>query len=112
MLITIEIFGEMLEAPSPYELSETFLKKELEETWESLKRFKKSCVVNGYTLMSDAWSDRKNRSLMNIVAHYPAWRAFLHLDDASLEKHDENYIFQFVDNAIKDARQENVVQIV
>jgi len=32
MLIAIGKFGEMLDAPSPYELSETFLKREVDET--------------------------------------------------------------------------------
>jgi len=50
MLIVIGRFGEMLKVPSPYELSETFLQKEV-ETKESLKPFKKSCVVSGYALL-------------------------------------------------------------
>jgi len=83
MLIAIGKFGEMLEAPSPYELSETVLKKEVEETHNNIKPFKESCIVSGCTLMTDAWSDRKNRSLMNIVAHCPAGISFLHSEDAS-----------------------------
>ena len=46
---------------------------------------------------------------MNI--HYPTRTAFLHSEDASAEKHDANYIFQFVDKAIKDVGP-NVIQIV
>jgi len=112
MLIAIGRFGEMLEAPSPYELSESVLEREVEETQYNLKPFKESCIVSGCTLMTDAWSDRKNRSLMNIVAHCPAGTTFLHSDDASAEKHDANYIFQFVDKAIRDVGPENVIQIV
>ena len=41
---------------------------------------------------------------MNIVAHCPAGTTFLHSEDASAEKHNANYIFQFVDKAIKDVK--------
>ena len=101
MLIAIGRFGEMMEAPSPYELSETVLEREVEETQNNLKPFKESCIGSGCMLMTDAWSDRKNRSLMNIVAHYPAGTAFLHSKDASAEKHDAHYIFQFVDKQLE-----------
>ena len=62
--------------------------------------------------MTDAWSDRKHRSIMNIVVHCPAGTAFLLSQDASAEKHDGTYIYNFVDKAIEDAGEENVVQIV
>ena len=78
-----------MEAPTPYELSETFLQREGEETKENLKRFKESCAISRYTLMTDAWSDRKHRSIMNIVVHCPAGTTFLLSQDALAEKHDE-----------------------
>ena len=95
----------------PYKLSETFLQKEVEETKENLKRFKESCAISGCTLMTDAWSDRKHRSIMNIVVHCPAGTTFLLSQDA-LAEHDGTYIYNFVDKAIEDAGEENVVQIV
>lgn len=112
MLQAIGKYGTFLEAPTPYELGETFLQREVEETNETLISFKQNCVINGCTLMTDAWSDRKNRSIMNIVAHCPAGMAFLHSQDASAEKHDGNYIYHFVDDAIKEIGPDNVVQIV
>ena len=62
--------------------------------------------------MTNAWSDRKNKSLMNIVAHCPAGTTFLYSEDTSAEKYNANYIFQFVDKIIRDAGTENMVQIV
>jgi len=78
MLIAVKIFGEMLDAPSRHEISETFLEKEVDETHESLKLFKESCVVNRCTLITVVGSDRKNKSLMNIVAYCSARIAFLY----------------------------------
>ena len=111
MLQAIGKFEKFLEAPTPYELSKTFLQREV-ETNETLTSFKQNCDNYGCTLMTDAWSDRKIRSIMNIVAHSPAGTTFLHSQDASAEKHDGNYIYHFVDDAIKEVRLDNVVQIV
>ena len=38
---------------------------------------------------------------MNIVAHCPVGTAFLHSEDASAEKHNANYIFQFVEKQLE-----------
>jgi len=69
----------MLDAPSPYELSQTYLEREMEEM-ESHKPFKESYNISECKLMTNAWSDRKNRSLMNIIVHCRAGTAFLHLE--------------------------------
>ena len=90
MLITIKKFGYMLDTLTPYELNETFLEREV-ETKGSLKPFKESCVVSEYVLMADAWSDRNNRSLRNIIAHC-AQKITLP-QDALVEKHDATYIY-------------------
>jgi len=49
---------------------------------------------------------------MNIVTHCPAELAFLYSHDVSDEKHNASYIYKFVDQAIKDAGPEIMVQIV
>jgi len=49
---------------------------------------------------------------MNIVVHCPAGTTSLLSQDASAEKHDGTYIYNFVDKAIEDAGDENVMQII
>ena len=49
---------------------------------------------------------------MNIIVHCPTGTTFLLSQDVSAEKHDGTYIYNFVDKAIEDAGEENVVQIV
>ncbi|XP_020255970.1 uncharacterized protein LOC109832900 [Asparagus officinalis] len=112
MLQAIGLFGSHLQAPSMYELSETCLQKEVEETKEIVKNFKRTCVVNGCSIMTDAWSDRKSRSIMNIVVHSAGRACFLSSHDASADKHDAKYIFDFVDKAIDQIGEANVIQIV
>lgn len=109
MLQAIGESGKLLEAPTPYELSETYLQREVEEIEAVLASLKRNCCISGCTLITDAWSNRKNRSIMNIVVHCPAGVAFLHSKGASTEKH---CIYLFVEDAIKDVGPDNVVQIV
>ena len=112
MVFAIGKFGPTLQPPTPYELSETFLQREVMETNTTLNTFKETCGICGCTLMTDAWSDRKGRSLMNIVAHCPAGTAFLLSQDASSDKHDGNYIYKFLEKGINYVGVDNVVQIV
>ena len=56
--------------------------------------------------------ESKDRSLMNVVAHYPTGTTFFHSEDSSAKKYNVNYIFQFVNKAIKYAGPENVIKIV
>lgn len=90
----------------------TYLQREDREIETDLASFKQSCAISGCTLMTNYWSDRMNRSIVNIVAHRPVGVAFLYSKDASTEKHDGNYIYQFIVDAIKSVRPDNVVQIV
>ncbi|XP_020266105.1 uncharacterized protein LOC109841555 [Asparagus officinalis] len=112
MLQAIGLFGSHLQAPLMYELSETCLQKEVDETKEIVENFKRTCVVNGCSIMTDAWSDRKSRSIMNIVVHSAGRACFLSSHDASADKHDAKYIFDFVDKAIDQIGEANVIQIV
>ncbi|XP_020255771.1 uncharacterized protein LOC109832769 [Asparagus officinalis] len=112
MLQAVGMFGSHLQASSMYELSETCLQREVDATDEIVENFKKTCIVNGCSLMTDAWSDRKSRSIMNIVVHSAGRACFLSSHDASADKHDADYICDFVDKAIDELGEENVVQIV
>ncbi|XP_020241521.1 uncharacterized protein LOC109819937 isoform X2 [Asparagus officinalis] len=112
MVQAIGKFGVFLDAPTPYELRETILQREVDETREIIEKFKKSCALNGCSILTDAWSDRKMRSIMNIVVHSDGGTAFLGSCDASGDKHDANYICNYVEKAIEELGAQNVVQIV
>jgi len=78
----------------------------------TLNTLKETCGICGCTLITDAWSDQKGRSIMNIVVHCLAGTAFLLSQDASSDKHDGNYIYKFVEKGINYVGVDNVVQIV
>ncbi|XP_020272128.1 uncharacterized protein LOC109847304 [Asparagus officinalis] len=112
MVHAIGKFGAFLDAPTPYELRETILQREVDETREIIENFKKSCALNGCSILTDAWSDRKMRSIMNIVVHSDGGIVFLGSCDASGDKHDANYICNYVEKAIEELGAQNVVQII
>jgi len=82
MLQAIAKYVVVMEAPTPHELSEKFLQREVEETKENLKVFKESYAISGCTLITYAWSNQKQKSIMTIVAHCTTGTAFLHSHNA------------------------------
>ncbi|XP_020243199.1 uncharacterized protein LOC109821425 [Asparagus officinalis] len=112
MVQAIGKFEAFLDAPTPYELRETILQREVDKTREIIKKFKKSCALNGCSILTDAWSDRKMRSIMNIVVHSDGGTTFLGSCDTSGDKHDANYICNYVEKTIEELGVQNVVQII
>jgi len=55
-----------MESPTLNELRETFLQRKV-ETKDNLEGFKERCAISGCTLTIHAWSDRKQRSIMNLA---------------------------------------------
>ena len=62
--------------------------------------------------MTDAWSDRKRRSIMNLCVNCKLGTTFLSSKEASDHAHTGQYIFDYVNEFIKEIGHENVVQNV
>jgi hypothetical protein len=66
----------------------------------------------GCTLMSDGWSDRRGRHLINFLVNSPAGTYFLESVDASAECQDARMIADLLEQRIVDVGINNVVQVV
>nr|KAJ0208622.1 hypothetical protein LSAT_V11C400217490 [Lactuca sativa] len=66
MLEVVGQFGIGLPLPTRYALSDTLLKHEVEITKNLLKKNEQEWKEDGFSIMTDAWSDRKRRSSMNL----------------------------------------------
>ncbi|KAL4201583.1 hypothetical protein AMTRI_Chr02g216860 [Amborella trichopoda] len=100
MLEAIGQFGPSLKAPTPHEIREPLLKKEVEYTNEYPKTHKEEWVKFGVSLMTDMWSDRRRRSNMNLLVNCPTGTVFLHSMVASNDEVGEEHVLQVVtDNA-------------
>ncbi|XP_020173365.3 uncharacterized protein [Aegilops tauschii subsp. strangulata] len=112
MLESIGQFGKDLRGPSPYEMSGPFLQKRKQKVLDGFKNHKESWELTGCTVMTDAWTNKKGRGVMNLVVHSAHGVCFIDSVDCSGDRKDGKYIFDLVDKCIEEIGEENVVQVV
>jgi hypothetical protein len=62
--------------------------------------------------MSDGWTDRKGRSLLNFLVHCPRGTMFIKSMDASSHVKEEALLCQLINVVIQEIGLHNVVQII
>ncbi|XP_050150556.1 uncharacterized protein LOC126625531 [Malus sylvestris] len=105
-------FGPGYLPPSQYELREPLLKEEVERVKKSLKKHEQEWALNGCSIITDAWSDRKRRSIMNLCVNCKEGTIFLSSKECSSEAHTGEYIFEYVDKCVEEIGPQNVIQVV
>ena len=65
----------------------------------------------GVTLMSDGWTDRRQKSLINFLVNCPEGTFYLYSVDASSHEKTADYLLTLVENAITHVAKEHVVQV-
>lgn len=105
-------FGPGYMPPSQHQLREPLLKKEVERTKQSLKEQEDEWKKSGCSIMTDAWSDRKRRSIMNLCVNCKLGTSFLSSIECSNEAHTAKFIFEYVDKYIQEVGSNNVIQVV
>ncbi|TXG48199.1 hypothetical protein EZV62_027493 [Acer yangbiense] len=66
MVQAIGIFGPRFQPPRQCQLRELLLKKMVEKTQAALKNQEEEWKLAGCSIMTNAWTDRKRRSIMNL----------------------------------------------
>jgi uncharacterized protein YfiM (DUF2279 family) len=66
-------------------------------------------IKNGCSIMTDAWSDRKRRSIMNLVINCAAGTTFLSSKEMSDVSHTSEVIFELVDKTIEEVGEDEVL---
>ncbi|GFS33428.1 HAT transposon superfamily protein [Actinidia rufa] len=105
-------FGSGYQPPRQYLLREPLLKEEVERTKKSLRKQEEEWALNGCSIMTDAWTDRKRRTIMNLCVNCKEGTTFLSSREDSEEAHTGQYIFEYVDKCIEDVGPQNVIQVV
>lgn len=105
-------FGPGGHKPNQHELWEKLLYEEVEDTKKLLKQQEQEWAKNGCSIMTDAWTDQKRRSIMNMCVNCSIGTTFLESKEASAESHTGEFIFQYVDSCIEKIGAENIVQVV
>ena len=62
--------------------------------------------------MTDAWSERKRRRIMNLCVNSKMGTMFLSSKESSSEAHKIQRIYDYVESCIQQVGPENVVQVV
>ncbi|XP_056850680.1 uncharacterized protein LOC108824656 [Raphanus sativus] len=105
-------FGPGWVPPSQYQLREPLLIEEQKRTKEKLKSLEEEWEKEGCSVMTDAWSDMKRRSIMNLCVNSRGGTCFLSSKDTSKDSHTGEYIFNYIDQWIEDIGAAKVVQVV
>lgn len=105
-------FGPGFIRPSQHDVREKLLYEEVDRTKGLLKDHEEERAKTGCSIMTDAWTDQKRRSIMNMCVHCSLGSCFLESKEASEESHTGELIFQYVDSCIEKIGAAHVVQVV
>ncbi|KAH7681554.1 Ribonuclease H-like protein [Dioscorea alata] len=112
MVEAIGRYGPNLKPPSSHELRVPLLKKELSYTNDLLKGHKEEWAKHGCSIMSDGWTDKRNRTLMNFLINCPIGTMFMESVDASSFMKSEEKTFELLDRFVDHIGEQNVVQVI
>ena len=112
MLEAIGQYGVGYKGPSFHDVRVTNLKKELALTKDSMKDHFIEWSKNGCSIMSDGWTDRKERSLVNFLVHSSRGTMFMKSIDASSMVKMGEKLFELLDSWVEEVGEANVVQVI
>ena len=105
-------FGPGIEPPTMFDLRGRLLEEEYARTKSLLQEREAEKLKNGCSIMTDAWSDKKRRSIMNVCTNCADGTNFISSKEMSDVSHTSEVIFELVDKAIEDIGEDDVVQVV
>ena len=79
---------------------------------QSIEKHKVFWKDMGCSIMTDGWTDRRRRTLINFLVNSPKGSVFLKSIDASRISKTAEKIFHMIDEVVEEVGEENVVQIV
>ncbi|XP_030931075.1 uncharacterized protein LOC115956954 [Quercus lobata] len=105
-------YGPNMKPPSYHELRVPILKKEVAYTNELLSNHKQDWKKYGCSIMSDGWTSRTNRTLINFLVNCPFGTMFVKSIDASSFMKTGEKTFELLDTFVEQIGEANVVQVV
>ncbi|CAL9075803.1 unnamed protein product [Musa textilis] len=88
------------------------LQKELNYTNDLLKGHKESWATHGCSIMSDAWTDRRRRSIINFLINCSLGTMFVKSIDASSFVKSGDKIYDLLDKFVEEIGEQNIVQVI
>ena len=112
MLETIGQYDVGYKGPSFHDVRFTNLKKELALIKNSMSDHFTEWKQNGCSIMSDGWTDRKERSLVNFLVNSSRGTMFMKSVDASSMVKTGDKLFELLDSWVEEVSEANVVQVI
>ncbi|XP_059638798.1 uncharacterized protein LOC132281076 [Cornus florida] len=105
-------FGSTYKLPSYSTLRTKLIPDSRTEVEAYIGNMKKNWVATGCTLMSDIWSDMKQRAFINIIAYSPGGAVFMNSFEISKDKKTGVYLKDIMSSVIEDIGHNHVVQFI
>ncbi|XP_057791246.1 uncharacterized protein LOC131008377 [Salvia miltiorrhiza] len=102
MMRSIGGYGRGLKPPSMHEMRTWILKDEIKATWKH----------TGVSLLSDGWSDMRNRSLINFLVNNQYGTVYLKTVDESDVVKNAQKLFELLDEVVEEIEEGHVVQVI
>ena len=104
--------GQGFVPPSYHQIRVKYLKEEVKLTMEALEAHRKEWKTTGCSIMTDGWTDKRRRTILNFLVNSPKGTIFLKSVDASHITKTADKIFEMLDEVVEEVGEENVVQVV
>jgi hypothetical protein len=98
--------------PPPYQFGQPLLMKAVKLTSSVREEHERAWKHYGCTLMSDGWSDKRERHLINFLVNSPEGTYFMGSVDASSEVQDQFMLADLLEEKINEIRKDKVVQVI
>ncbi|XP_056687242.1 uncharacterized protein [Spinacia oleracea] len=104
--------GIGMKPPSAYEARVPFLKQEVENTNEKMRNHRQEWLKTGCSVMSDGWTDRCGRTIINFLVNCSKGSMFLESIDASSYSKTGDKLFMLLSKVVEQVGESNVVQVI
>lgn len=104
--------GNGFKPPSYYDIRVKLLNQEVKSTNDALEEHRREWKKTGCTIMTDGWTDRRRRTILNFLVNSPRGTVFLKSVDASNICKTAEKIFEMIDAVVEEVGEDNVVQVV
>ena len=112
MVQAIGEYGPNLKPPSYHEIRVPLLKDEVKYTEQLMEGHKEEWAQFGCSIMSDCWTDRKHRSIINFMVNCTKGTMFVESIDASSIVKTGEKIYEMLDSFVEKIGEDNVVQVI
>ncbi|KAL4568325.1 hypothetical protein LXL04_023934 [Taraxacum kok-saghyz] len=112
MMRSIGNYGRGFKPPSMHELRTWVLQAEVKTTTMIVDDIRATWKTTGVSLLSDGWSDMRNRSLINFLVNNQHGTVFYKTVDASNCIKNAEKLFELLDGVVEEIGADLVIQVV